>query len=74
MLRQGRCLWSSLGADGRLGVGKGGLSVRGNVTRGRVGETGSGVIKVPVERMSRAGGRVVESGRGIVVLVYLVED
>ncbi len=39
-------------------------------------ETGSRVIESSAQRMSRSGARLVESGRGrgIVKLLYLVED
>jgi len=54
---------------------EGGIGVRGDVTRRRLSETGSGVIEM-TERMSRSGSGLVETGRGrrIVVLLYLVED
>ena len=46
------------------------------MTGGRLSETGSGVIETSAQRVSGSGARLVESGRGrgIVELLYLVED
>jgi hypothetical protein len=57
-------------------MSEGGIGVRGNVTGERLRKTGSGVIETSTQRMSRSSARLVESGRGrgIVILLYLVED
>lgn len=46
------------------------------MTGQRLSETGSRVIESSAQRMSRSGAGLVESGRGrgIVKLLYLVED